>query len=273
MVHITLNKQKSFMNLIKRYTLLCISILFLGFLVSACGTGPNDSKPLGVFSSSAAPGDSAHAYLSSDQFNQLNLEIDYMPGYKPNSDALDSLKTFLQRRLHKSIINIETPTQIPSGGKDSYSAQDIINIEQQNRDHYTTLQKAGSDTLWVYFSILDGKFATQNNVLGLTYLNTSMTFFGPTIFNNSGGIGQVSRTKLEGTVFDHEFGHNMGLVANGSPMQQDHQDAGHGHHCNNQNCLMYYSVETTDYTSVLINSPIPDLDANCIADLQANGGK
>jgi len=261
------------MALLKRYSFVLVSALVAGFIFCSCSTGPNDSQTLPVFSSTAAPGDSAHAYLSSAQFNQLNVEIDYMPGYAPDADALDSLKAFLHKRLHKSVINIETPTQIPSGNKDSYSEQDIVNIEQQHRNHYTTLDKAGSDTLWVYISMLDGKFATQNNVLGLTYLNTSMTFFGPTIHNNSGGVGQVSRTKLEGTVFEHEFGHNMGLVANGSPMQKDHQDAGHGHHCDNQNCLMYYSVETTDYTSVLMNSPIPDLDANCIADLQANGGK
>lgn len=263
------------MNLIKRYTLLCISTLLFGMVISACSTGPNDhSQPLPAFSSTAAPGDSAHAYLSSDQFSQLNLEIDYMPGYKPDADALDSLKAFLHRRLNKSVINIKTPTEIPSGGKDSYGNDDIISIEQQHRDHYTTLQEAGSDTLWVYFSILDGNYSQQNNVLGLTYLNTSMTFFGPTIHNNSGdGIGQVSRTKLEGTVFNHEFGHNLGLVANGSPMQEDHQDSAHGHHCNNDKCLMYYSVNTTDYTSILIDSPIPDLDANCVADLQANGGK
>ena len=269
------------MDLLKRYTFTLVSAFLAVFIISSCTTGPNDNQgpdnshqTLPTFSSIEAPGDSAHAYLSSDQFNQLNLEIDYMPGYAPDDDALDSLKAFLHRRLHKSIINIETPTEIPSGGKDSYGNEDIINIEQQNRDHYTTLEDAGSDTLWVYFSILDGQYSPQNNVLGLTYLNTSMTFFGPTIHNNSGsGIGEVSRTKLEGTVFSHEFGHNMGLVADGSPMQTDHQDSGHEHHCNNKNCLMYYQTETTDATSILLDSPIPDLDANCVADLQANGGK
>ncbi|MGD8428675.1 MAG: hypothetical protein PVH63_13710 [Balneolaceae bacterium] len=261
------------MNSIKRYTLLFASALLLGFIVNACTTGPDETQTLPIFSSTEAPGDSAHAYLSNDQFNQLNIEIDYMPGYQPNQQALDSLKEFLHEHLNKSSVNIEPPTEIPSGGSDAYDGEDIVNIEQQNRNHYTTLQKVGSDTLWAYFLVLDGQFKNQNNVLGVTYLNTSMAFFGPTIHDNSGGVTQPKRYKLEGTVYMHEMGHNIGLVANGSPMQRDHQDAGNGHHCDNQNCLMYYAVETTDYTSILMDSPMPDLDANCTADLQANGGK
>jgi len=261
------------MQVFKRYVAYSLTILLTLFALSSCSTGPEETQPLPEFSSLAAPGDSAHAYLSGAQFSELKVEIDYMPGYAPDSDALDSLKKFLQNRLNKSTITIQTPTEIASGGKDAYSQDDIINIEQNNRDHATTVESETGNTLWVYLSILDGNYAQNNSVLGLTYLNTSMTFFGPAIHNNSGGVGQVSRTKLEGTTFMHEFGHNMGLVANGSPMQQDHQDAGHGAHCDNDSCLMYYAVETTDYTSVLIDSPIPDLDANCIADLQANGGK
>lgn len=261
------------MKLFKRYIAYSLTALLTLFALSSCSTGPEETKPLPNFSSIAAPGDSAHAYLSNAQFSNLSLEIDYMPGYAPNSDAVDSLKEFLHRRLNKSVISIEPPTEIPSGGQDAYDTEDILELEEQHRDHFTDLQKVGSDTLWAYFVIVDGQFKNQNNVLGLTYLNTSMAFFGSTIHNNSGGSFQVSRTKLEGTTFMHEFGHNLGLVANGSPMQEDHKDAGHGKHCDNSSCLMYYAVETTDYTSTLMDSPIPDLDANCKADLAANGGK
>lgn len=259
------------MKLFKRYLSYGLTVLLTLFALSSCSTGPEETKPLPEFSSLAAPGDSAHAYLSDAQFSELKVEIDYMPGYAPDNDALDSLKTFLQNRLNKSSISIQTPTEIPSGGKDAYSQDDILNIEEANRDNFTKVDSKSGNTLWVYFSILDGSYADNSNVLGLTYLNTSMTFFGSTIQNNSGGVGQVSRTKLEGTTYMHEFGHNMGLVANGTPMQQRHQ--ANGAHCDDDSCLMYYAVETTDYTSVLMDSPMPDLDANCRADLQANGGK
>ncbi|HEY0356753.1 MAG TPA: hypothetical protein VGC29_11140, partial [Flavisolibacter sp.] len=71
----------------------------------------------------------------------------------------------------------------------------------------------------------------------------------------------------------HEVGHLLGLVDIGSPMQTPHKDADHGSHCNNNSCLMYYASETTDILGLLLTGNIPGLDANCIADLRANGGK
>ena len=126
--------------------------------------------------------------------------------------------------------------------------------------------------LGVYFLYTDGGY-TEGNVLGIAFRNTSMCIFGKTIHDNSGGIGQASRTKLESTVLEHEAGHILGLVDVGTAMQTNHKDAGHGSHCNNTNCLMYYSSETTDVLGFLITGSIPTLDANCKADLKANGGK
>lgn len=100
-----------------------------------------------------------------------------------------------------------------------------------------------------------------------------MVVFGKKIHDNSGGLGQASRTKLEATVLEHELGHLLGLVDIGSPMQTNHKDASHGNHCNNTNCLMYYAAETTDILGYLLTGNIPSFDANCIADMKANGGK
>ncbi len=72
------------------------------------------------------------------------------------------------------------------------------------------------------------------------------------------------------TLLEHEFGHLMGLVDQGSPMQVNHKDAANGAHCDKPDCLMYYNVEA-GFTGTL--SAVPSLDANCIADLKANGGK
>jgi hypothetical protein len=128
------------------------------------------------------------------------------------------------------------------------------------------------DQLGVYFLYTNGNF-TDNKVLGAAYRNTSMVIFGKTIHDNSGGLGQTSRTKLEGTVLDHEFGHIVGLVDLGSTMQTSHKDATHGNHCSNTNCLMYYASETTDILGFLLTGNIPPFDANCITDMHANGGK
>ena len=63
----------------------------------------------------------------------------------------------------------------------------------------------------------------------------------------------------------------MGLVNQGSPMQKDHLDHGNGAHCINSHCLMYYDVEKSTVGGNLFS--IPTLDADCEADLKANGGK
>lgn len=231
-------------------------------------TGTDDERQP-VFDSKAAPGDSARAFLQADQFPVLNVEIDYMEGYQPDSDALDSLKVSLEKHLNKSNINIGIPNSIPAEGQNAYSANDIRALEEEFRNHFTESQ---SDTVWAYFLIVDGEFSEQN-VLGIAYYNTSMAFFGKTIRDISGGATQPSRTKVEGTVYRHEFGHILGLVNNGLPMQQDHQDEAHGHHCTVEECVMYYQVETTDFFSNLFDGNIPEFEHFGQEDMSAAGGR
>jgi hypothetical protein len=114
---------------------------------------------------------------------------------------------------------------------------------------------------------------TNAQTLGIAYRNTSVALFGKTIRDNSGAIGQVSRTKLEATILQHELAHLLGLVDLGTPMQTAHKDAAHGNHCTNNSCLMYYASETTDVLGVLLTGNVPSLDAACAVDLRANGGK
>src|SRR4030095_6546174 len=122
----------------------------------------------------------------------------------------------------------------------------------------------------LYILYTNGNY-TDNNVLGIAYKNTSVVLFGKKINDNSGGLGQASRTKLVATVAEHEMGHLLGLVDLGSPMVTGHKDGAHGSHCSNTACLMYYASETSDILGFLITGNIPVLDVNCRADLQANG--
>lgn len=252
-----------------------LALFTVGFLlfINSCSdtsTAPDDNNPrIPEFNSQAAPGDSARSFLTDNRFSVLNVEIDYMEGYEPTQQALDSLKPFLETYLHKSSINIELPTSIAAGGQNAYSANEVRALEQQHRNHYTD---ATSDTLWAYFIILDGEF-TQQNVLGIAYFNTSMAFFGPSIDDVSGGIGQDQQWEVEGVAFRHEFGHILGLVNSGTPMQQDHQDEANGKHCDVEDCLMYYQVNTSDFFANTMRENLRDLDPLCRNDLTANGGK
>lgn len=212
-------------------------------------------------------GASANDLLSASKYTSVKIEIQYMPGYQPNAGAVNNLTAFLNSIVNKPGGVTVVQTQIASAGKTVLSLNDIANIEKNNRTVYTSGSQLG-----VYFLYTDGNY-DQGNVLGLAFRNTSMSILGKTIHDNSGNIGQASRTKLESTVLEHEFAHILGLVNIGSPLQTNHQDGAHGNHCSNTNCLMYYASETTDVLGILITGNIPVLDANCRADLTANGGK
>lgn len=258
-----------------RYYLFGIASLILTFILfQSCTdtTGPGTKIPKPTYAHNLNPGRSANDFLADSNYTDLVVEIDYMPGYAPNGRALDSLKSFFRQRLHKSSITIKEPTEIPSGGQDQYSADDVRSLE---KDHRSTFTKGY--TLAAYCIIVDGKYA-QQNVLGIAYYNTSNAFFGPAYDEASSGIGSPSRYQIEALSFRHEFGHLFGLVGiptSGTEMQTPHKDPDHGNHCDNDNCLMYYATETTDLVGNTIGSgdEIPPLDANCKADLQANGGK
>ena len=57
-------------------------------------------------------------------------------------------------------------------------------------------------------------------------------------------------------------------------MQTDHQDEANGAHCDVEDCLMYWKAATSGGVGDILGmSSPPGLDAQCIADLQANGGK
>ena len=72
----------------------------------------------------------------------------------------------------------------------------------------------------------------------------------------------------------HEFGHILGLTNLGSDLQSNHEDASHPKHCNVESCLMFWAAETgSGIGNMISNGSAPQLDAQCIADLQANGGK
>lgn len=210
-------------------------------------------------------GASANELLSASQFTSLKVEVQYMTGFAPDAGALQHLQTFLQTHLNKPDgITIETK-EISAAGNTTLTATDVHNIEKANRTAFTT-----GGQLAVYILYTNGSY-TDNNVLGIAYRNTSAALFGKKIRDNSGGIGQTSRTKLEATVLEHEAAHLLGLVDIGTPAQSAHK--ANGNHCNNQNCLMYYASETTDVLGFLLTGNIPSLDAACVTDLRANGGK
>lgn len=244
-------------------------IIFLSFLLgcSKSSTSYVNNPNAPDYLHNSPVGASANDLLAATKYSSLKIEVQYMTGFQPDAGALNHLQSLLTGLLNKPAgISIVTK-EIPASGNINLSVNDIISIEKNNRTAFTN----GTE-LAVYILFTNGNY-TDNNVLGIAYKNTSAVLFGKKINDNSGGIGQASRTKLVATVVEHEIGHLLGLVDLGSAMQTGHKDATHGSHCNNNNCLMYYASETSDIFGFLITGNIPSFDTNCKADLTANGGK
>lgn len=210
-------------------------------------------------------------FLSDASFDKLVVEIQYVSGYQPTGKAMENLKTFLEQVLKKPGGVSIVQNEIASPGNSVYSLQEIRDIEKANRT-----ELAAGSTLAAYFFFADADYAGNSGdskVLGIAYGSTSMVIFEKTIKEFSGGVTQPSASTVETTVINHEFGHVLGLVNNGSNMQTAHQDETHGKHCDNKDCLMYYTVGTSEIVSNIVGGNIPELDARCKDDLKANGGK
>lgn len=255
------------------------SLIILFAILSGCGkdtpvpAGQDDTSSPGTPDGGtvSAPPAKPVDFLSDKDFDKLIVEVQYVKGYQPKAESVDRLQEFLQARLNKPAGITIMQNEVPSPGKAAYSLKDLQELEKEGR---TQITKDKTLTAWFFFA--DGDFAANSGdskVLGIAYGGSSMVIFEKTILEYSGGLTQPSVSKLESTVIHHEFAHIMGLVNNGTPMEEAHQDEPHGRHCTDKNCLMYYTAETTDIVGNLVGGSIPALDARCLNDLKANGGK
>ena len=217
-------------------------------------------------------GSSSNDLLSDTTFTSMLIELVYVEGFEPSQTTINNFVAFLEARTNKpSGITVETRA-IDSPGNTSYTNADIIAIEDANRTAYNVGDQIA---VWAFFA--DGASANNTNngvVLGTAYRNTSFVIFEETIHDFSNSAFEPSRSLLETTVILHEFGHILGLTNLGADLQSNHEDAEHPKHCDVETCLMYWSAETGDGIANLVSGgSAPQLDAQCIADLQANGGK
>tara|TARA_R110002049_G_scaffold993_3_gene7159 strand:- start:35101 stop:35808 length:708 start_codon:yes stop_codon:yes gene_type:complete len=233
---------------------------------------PNDENTIDISLNQKATGSSSSDLLSDATFKSIVIELVYVEGFKPTQSSIDNFVTFLKARTYKpNGITVETRA-INSPGNAPYTNQEIIAIEDANRTKYNTNNQIA---IWAFFA--DG--SSENNtdssiVLGTAYRNTSFVIYEETIHNSSNSPFKPNRSLLETTVITHEFGHILGLTNLGADMVTNHEDTEHAKHCNEENCLMHWTVESSIGLSNMVSmSAAPQLDAQCIADLQANGGK
>ncbi|MBT8220600.1 MAG: membrane metalloprotease [Bacteroidia bacterium] len=217
-------------------------------------------------------GYTAKEILSGDEFTSLVIELVYMDGFAPSNIAIEQMKLFLEGRIFKPdgiTINLKPISPL---GNSSYNINDIRAIEDNYR---TQFNSEGQMAIWGIF--LDGPSANDSSAdikFGSAYRNTSFAIFQKSIQELSNNSTDPEQSLTESTVIQHQFCHLLGLTNLGSPMQSEHEDQLHPRHCDVSDCLNYYKLGTDAVLDVLSGRITPPtLDFQCLADLQANGGR
>ncbi|MCK0157075.1 membrane metalloprotease [Cellulophaga sp. F20128] len=255
-------------------------IYLFSLLLSACSTTGTDTLSETEESFTAVDktlnkqetGSAANDLLSDENYDKIVYELFYVKGFKPTEETITNFKTFITERLNKPKGSELILEEITVPYKETYTVSEIKAIEDNIRTKYNFGKEIA-----VFGLFLDGDYSgnTENgSVLGIAYRNTSFVVFENTVKRFSRQPLAPSTTTLTSTVLNHEFAHLLGLVNLGSPMQTTHQDKEHSKHCSVADCLMYWTAETGEgLLNSISGGTIPTLDAQCLADLKANGGK
>ncbi len=256
----------------KKVKYLCIVLFVFMSCSSDDSQTDNGTNSEATQANALSVGVSANDLLSANTFTSLVVEVVYVDGFEPSQTAINNFVSFLENRINKPEGITVQKRSIPSTGLSPYTNQDIIAIEEANRTQFNTNNQIA---VWMFFA--DGESVNNTDtgiVLGTAYRNTSFIIYQEMIEQLTSGTVLNTTPILETTVINHEFGHILGLTNLGSATQTNHEDVDHPRHCNVDSCLMYWQAETSNGVMDMISGgSAPQLDAQCIADLQANGGK
>lgn len=282
--------------------ILCALLLVLACTKKSDDNPEEQSEPIDKSANLLGTGDSANDILSNDKFTKLKIEIAYVEGFKPTQLALDSFITYLKEHTFKETIEMVF-LELPSPDEDDLSVQEIADLEAEHRTVYND-----GDTLGIYIYFADAPSEDDEEdaglvTLGAVYRNTSMVIHEITVQRLAGRSLLINNADVEIATINHEFGHLFGLVNLGTPLVNNHEDVDSANHCNVDGCLMRAelqfggssgkanslakknilksgcSLSGKSVIQILENNSakgsqnaVP-LDAECILDLKANGGR
>jgi len=247
-----------------------LRLFLFAILVSCLAISCTESDPSDNQDEEVLPADPQNL-LTDKTYRKLVINLAFSP--KMTFKGRNAFN-FVRSRISKSDVILRVQ-DVPSIGKSSVTIADLKTFELQNRKKITN-----GDTIFLWVSIVDAELSPDPQpdiALGLAYGPSSMAIFGKKL-DQLASADMVSRWTLEDFAFEHEFCHLLGLTNNGTPMVTPHQDEAHGNHCSNPACLMYWRAhDNIKLVDILDNSGtsdvLPILDANCLADLQAAGGR
>jgi hypothetical protein len=234
----------------------------------ACAMAPTDLASSQNHEHTCGLGNDAPFFVRGAPYTKVVIEIGSTKSATPSQAAISHLMSVMTDLLDKpGGVTVVTDTPVDDVSE-ALSISQVAAIEDGSRTQYSM-----GDTAVFYYLVVSTNStddSSAGSILGEAYRPSAMVIFQKTIDANAGGLEQPSRDVVESTVVAHEFGHVLGLVNNGTPMQTPHEDPNHPKHDVNTACLMYWANNSSaGLTNLLTGGTIPDYDANCRADLAA----
>jgi hypothetical protein len=189
----------------------------------------------------------------------------------------ENLSALFQGRVPAPVITVPKTagefTELPAQGRATWTTAELMALADRHR---TGKSVAGHARFWAVF--VNGHFhdgtSAQPSVVGVSIKGTTVVAIFKDVVRAQGtGLAQAVPKYVEQSTLVHEMGHALGLVANGLPMKEDHQDAGHPAHCTDPDCVMYWmnegAAEMVGFVQRMLlgSSPSPVMfDAKCLRD-------
>ena len=203
-------------------------------------------------------GECRYEILQDNKYSKLHIEINYVSGNEPDSEALNLLRQRINEVTDKKSVTI---SQNSFGSTDSsYSLEEILDIEDSQRTKFKN-----GDEFVIHILYLNGEFEDNDKTLGLAYKGSSFAIFKEKI--EDAAFLLISAQDIEKSVLVHEYGHLLGLVNNGYTSPHDHEDSEHPNHSNNEDSVMYWAVESQDLYNQLDGEPPNNFDSYDLDDL------
>lgn len=204
-------------------------------------------------------GECRYEILRADRFTSIHIEVNYVTGNSPESDALNLLKQRIKEVTDKTTVTV---SQNSFGSTDNrYTLEEILALEKSERTRF----KSG-DTFVIHILYLNGEYSDNDKTLGLAYSGSSFVMFKEKI--EDAAFLLISAIDIEKAVIVHEFGHLLGLVNMGYQSPHDHEDSQHPHHSNNEESVMYWAIESQDIGNQIDGEPPNTFDEYDLDDLR-----
>lgn len=194
--------------------------------------------------------------IFSDTNTEFTIKVAFEVGATPNTGAIgltandtwDITKTSYQALFQNHTGRLITVpntvgafTQIADQAKTTWTSLELITLGQSVSPAVPVV----SNKATVAIIFVNGTYLGNQNILGIHFSGYGFAFVFKDVVTSVGGTSIDQKYVEQGTVV-HEIGHVIGLVNNGVPLTSSHEDAAHPRHSSNSNCIMYWTVESSN---------------------------